>query len=261
MKIEINTQEILAAMDRATGQMAYATMLGINKTAQQVRSDLQAEMQDVFDRPTPWVVNSLRIKFATKANLVANIAYKDKNSVESSRSMLEPHVRGGNRQFKAMEVRLFQAGLLPAGWNAVPGGAANIDGYGNMSQGQITQLLNVMGTYKEAGYNKANSKTIERLKKGNKKKNVYGFEYFYNPPGGTGPGSHLPPGIYQRVSTGFGSSLKPVLVFVRRAAYKRRFMFDEIAGRTVKRDMQTNFTEAVQQALSTALLKSQGELL
>ena len=262
MKMELNTAEVLAAFDTAPGQVAYATMLALNKTAEQVRAEIQVEMQQVFDKPTPWVVNSLRIKYASKSNLVAEVAFKDKNSVESARSMLEPHVYGGARHYKAMEVRLFNAGLLPEGWNVVPGGAANLDAFGNMSQGQITQILNVLQTYTEAGYNKADSKTITRLTKGNKKKGVYGFTYWVNPPPTNQPakGKHLPPGVYQRVYTGFGTSLKPVLIFVKRAAYKARLDFWGISQRVANRDLQGNFNAALDQAMSTALLKSQGNL-
>lgn len=265
MDVKINTQEILDMLSNVPGQAAYATMLALNKTAEQIRSELQTEMDRVFDRPTPWVINSLRIRYATKTKLVAKMGYKDKNSAEfdgeSARSMLEPHVFGGPRHYKTMEVRLFLAGLLPAGWNAVPGAAATIDSYGNMSQGQITQILNVLQTYTEAGYNKANSNTVNRLAKGNKKKNIYGFAYWVNPPGQQGPGKHLPPGVYQRVNTGFGTSLKPVLIFVKRAMYKQRLDFFGIGQRVVERDLQANVKEAIDQAMTTALLKSQGELL
>ena len=257
MQIKINDKEILEAFEQSARQATYATMLALNKTAEQIRSELQTEMQRVFDRPTPWVINSLRIKYATKARLVAELAYKDKNSVESARSMLEPHVFGGPRHYKAMEARLFNAGLLPAGWNAVPGAAANIDAFGNMSQGQITQLLNVLQTYTEAGYNKADSKTITKLAKGNKKKGIYGFTYWVNPPtpGGNTPGKHLLPGVYQRVATGFGSSLKPVLVFVKRAQYKQRLDFFGISDRVIARDLVGNFREAFEKAMSTAELR------
>lgn len=256
-QVKVDTRELFAAMDKVLlDQIPYATMLALNKTAEQIRSELRTEMGRVFDRPTPWVTNSLRIKYATKSRLMAEIAYKDKNSVESSRSMLEPHVMGGPRHYKTMEVRLNRAGILPSGWNAVPGAGANLDSYGNMSQGQITQLLNVLGTYTEAGYNKANSKTVDRLAKGNKKKNVYGFTYWINPPGNNGPGKHLQPGVYQRVYTGFGTSLKPILVFVKRATYKTRLDFYGISQRIVTRDLANNMREAMAQAISTATTKS-----
>lgn len=253
--IQFNTDEILEAFEVSARQATYATMLAINKTANQLRSELQTEMQRVFDRPTPWVMSSLRIKYATKARLVAELVYADKNIMESARSMIEPHVLGGTRHYKTMEARLFKAGILPEGWNVVPGAGAQLDGFGNMSQGQITQLLNVLQTYWEAGYNKADDRTVKRLAKGNKKKGTYGFTYWVNQPGGNGPGKHLQPGVYQRVSTGFGTSLKPVLIFVKRAAYKQRLDFYGIADRVVARDMQGNFREAFDQAMATAELR------
>ncbi|MBZ4211308.1 MAG: hypothetical protein LAD29_09270 [Rhodoferax sp.] len=268
MKMELNTAEVLAAFDTAPGQVAYATMLALNRTADTIKAELQWEMNRVFDKPTPWFLNSIRPSYATKTKLVAEIGYywkaKDRSeNGDASRSMVEPHVYGGSRHYKAMEVRLFKSGLLPEGWNVVPGGAANLDAFGNMSQGQITQILNVLQTYTEAGYNTANSKTIDRLAKGSKKKGTYGFTYWVNPPPTSQPakGKHLPPGVYQRVYSGFGTSLKPVLIFVKRAAYKARLDFWGISKRAAERDMANNFKDALDQAMSTALLKSQGSLL
>ena len=260
MQIKINTQEILEAFEQSARQATYATMLALNRTADTMRAELQWEMRKAFDRPTTWALNSLRIKYATKTRLAAVMGYYDKakdNSEggEASRSMIEPHVYGGPRHYKAMEVRLLRAGILPAGWNAVPGAAAQLDAFGNMNQGQITQLLNVLQTYTEAGFNTANSKTITKLAKGNKKKGVYGFTYWVNPPGSNTPGKHLPPGVYQRVATGFGSSLKPVLVFVKRAQYKQRLDFFGISDRVIARDLVGNFREAFEKAMSTAELR------
>ena len=268
MKMELNTAEVLAAFDTAPGQVAYATMLALNRTADTIKAELQWEMNRAFDKPTPWFLNSIRPSYATKTKLVAEIGYywkaKDRSeNGDASRSMVEPHVYGGSRHYKAMEVRLFKSGLLPEGWNVVPGGAANLDAFGNMSQGQITQILNVLQTYTEAGYNTANSKTIAKLEKGNKKKGTYGFTYWVNPPPTSQPakGKHLPPGVYQRVYTGFGTSLKPVLIFVKRAAYKARLDFWGISKRAAERDMVNNFKEALDMATKTALLKSQGNLV
>jgi hypothetical protein len=261
LTIDINTAAVKAAMDTAMGQAQYAVKVAINKSAELARDAVKAEMTKVFDRPTPWVMNSLRVKYAKdKRNPVASVGFKDKNSAESSRTMIAPHVEAGTRHYKAMEARLMRMGLMPAGWNAVPGGAAKLDSYGNMGQGQITQLLNVLGTYTEAGYNKANAATVARLAKGNKKKNVYGFVYWVNRVGNP-KGKHLRPGVYQRINTAFGSSLKPVLIFVRRAAYKQRLDFDGIAQATVTREFPEQFAAAFEEAMRTAIPKTQGSLL
>jgi hypothetical protein len=254
-----NIPEVQAAIERAASQVPFAMAMALNKTVEKAAGNVRQSMQSVFDRPTPWVLNSLRIKRATKALPEAELAFKDKNSVESSRSMVEPHVFAGKRHHKAMEARLLAMGLMPKGYNAVPGAAAQLDGFGNMSRGQITQLLNVLGTYTEAGYNKANSNTVKRLAKGNVKKNMYGFVYWVNKVG-SAKGRHLQPGVYQRVSTGFGSSLRPVLVFVRQAAYKARLDMFGITQRTVDAEFVGEFNQAFDMAWRTAIVKTQSGL-
>lgn len=259
--VKSNIAAVAKAWEQAAGQVPFALSVALNKTAEKARLKVRSEMPSVFDRPTPWVLNSLRVKRSTKTNLTAELAYKDKNSVESSRSMVEPHVFGGRRHFKAMEARLMNMGYMPKGYNAVPGGAAKLDAYGNMSRGQISQLLNVLGTYTEAGYNKANAKTVERLAKGNVKKNVYGFVYWVNPVTGQRRARHIPPGVYQRVITAFGTSLKPVLIFVKQASYKKRLPFFDMAQAVADKEFPGEFDRAFDEAMRTALLKSQGQLL
>lgn len=281
MKIEIshNLPQLQLALAKAPGQVNFALANALNKTALQAKSEIQTKMMQVFDRPTPWVIKSIGPRrpedFATKRRLSAEVGFRDKWQDTTDRTMVSPHVEGGGRHYKAMEARLLAMGMIPPGYNAVPGGAAKLDAYGNMSPGQISQLLNVLGTYTESGFNKANIKTRKRLAKGNAKKGVYGFEYFVSY-GGIGRTnlslsggemvrsqihkSHLLPGVYQRVNTGFGTSLKPILIFVKQAKYKSRLDFFGIAKKVVDRDFSGNFARAFDQAVATALLKSQGSL-
>lgn len=249
--VDHNLPQVEAAIKTMASQVPFALATALNKVAAKGQAKVRGEMPNVFDRPTPWVLNSMRIKYATKARPEAELAFKDRNSAESSRSMIEPHVFTGKRHYKAMEARLTRMGLMPAGYNAVPGEAAKLDAFGNMSQGQISQLLNVLGTYTEAGYNKANAKTVSRLAKGNVKRNVYGFVYWVNKVGGKG-NTHLQPGVYQRVQTGFGSSLKPVLMFVKQASYKKRLPFFEIVEKVVAQEFPAEFDTAFNEAIRTA---------
>lgn len=260
IKVTTNFKQVQAALQKAASQVPFALATALNKTAAKAQTAVQKKMPEVFDRPTPWVMNSLRIKYANKNNLLAELAYKDKNSVENSRSMVEPHVFTGKRHFKAMEARLMRIGLIPAGWNVVPGAAAKLDANGNMSRGQISQVLNVLGAYTEAGYNKANDKTSARLAKGRAKKNIYGFVYWVNKVGST-KARHLQPGVYQRVITAFGTSLKPVLIFVKQANYKKRLDFFGVAQAVINKEFPGEFDRAFDEAMRTALLKSQGSLL
>ncbi len=259
IKVDITgLTELKAAMARAPGQVNYALAQAMNKTMAQAKSDVQTNMTKVFDRPTPWVINSLRIKYASKTKLSAELAFKDINSAVNARTMVAPHVDTGTRTHKAMEARLRGIGMLPTGWFVVPGAGATLDAYGNMSRGQISQLLNVLGAYTEAGYNKANDKTSKRLAKGNAKKNQFGFVYFVQRVSDKG---HLLPGVYQRVKTGFGSSLKPILIFVNGVSYKKRLDFYGIVQADIDRDLNANFEVEFKKAIDSALIKSQGSLL
>lgn len=261
INITLNTAQVQAALQKAASQVPFALSEAINRSAELARDDVQARMRQVFDRPTPWVLNSVRVAYARKTDLKAGIAYKnDWHSDGRSNTMVAPHVLGGHREFKAMEVRLMRAGLIPMGWNAVPGAAAKLDAFGNMSKGQITQMLNVLGTYTEAGYNKANAATVKRLGKGNVKKNIYGFVYWVNKVGSL-KGKHLQPGVYQRVKTAFGTSLKPVLIFVKQANYKQRLDFFGGVQKTFEDAFPAQFDTAFDAAVRSALLKNQGSLL
>lgn len=258
IKIDVSgLDQVRKAMQELPKKAKYATVTAMNKSMEWADTAVRKEMRQVFDRPTPWVLNSLRIKHAKPSNMTAELAFKDINSVTSSSTMVLPHVDGGPRRFKAMEARLMGIGLMPAGYNAVPGAAAKLDGFGNMSRGQISQMLNVLGTYTESGFNKANINTVKRLAKGNAKKNVYGFTYWVNPVGGT-KAKHLQPGVYQRVATAFGTSLKPVLIFVKQAKYKKRLDFYGITQRVIDKRFGGEFDRAFEAEKSKTAARMAG---
>ena len=248
------SQVLEAAKDlvKDAKQRRFATALALNKSVQWSETAVRKAMRGAFQQPTRYFLQSLRIKRADvrAMKLQAELVFKDRGLDDSSEAMMVPHVEGGRRKWKPMEDRLQRAGILPAGWYVVPGQAADIDANGNMSRGQISQILNVLGTYREAGYNKANAKTAERLAKGNAKKGVYGFAYFVNRPQGGNP--NIPPGVYKRIKTAFGSSLKPVLIFVTRVTYKKRFDFYGIAQREFDARYPGEFDRAYEYALRTA---------
>lgn len=261
MKIDIrsNLPQLAAALKQAPGQVQFAVSLAINNTAVAAQKAVQQEMRRVFDRPTPWFINSLRVERGNKSKPAATVGFKAGSATSWEEGhMVKPHIGGGRRESKMMELRLQRAGLMPAGWSVVPGEGAKLDAYGNISRGQISLLLNVLGTYTEAGYNKANAATRAKLAKGTRKR--YGVVYWVNPVGGP-RGRHLQPGVYQRVATPFGSSLKPILIFVRSASYRQRLDFDGIVRRTVADRLPDEFDAAFERAVNTALLKQQGSLL
>jgi hypothetical protein len=238
-------ERVLIAQGKAVRPAAREAM---NRTVDWAETDLGREMRKVFDRPTRYTLKSLYKIYASTAKLEATLWFKQR-SHDVDDLWARPQIFGGARDVKPFELRLQRVGLLPAGWMVVPGGSMPLDAFGNPSRGELSRILNVLGALTEAGYNKANAATRARLRKGNAKRGVYGFEYWVNKVGSKQ--HHIPPGIYRRVFTGFGQSLKPMLIFVSRAAYRARLDFFGIVNQTVQRRFEPEFAKAWQSLITT----------
>jgi hypothetical protein len=211
-------------MVRALNDSAYAAMQAASKN-----------MAQVFDRPTPWVLKSVRYKKATTTKLEAMVdfdAWGNKTGVTASH-ILQAEIYGGPRKLKRHEVALQRAGILPPGKAIVPGPAAKLDQYGNMSPAQIVQIMSYFKSFGEQGYRANMRDGGKRLAKDNKKKGTRGFVYFAI----SAPRGKLIPGIYQRFSFGaWGSSVKPIMYFVDIPKYKKRFDFYGVAKRAAREE-------------------------
>ncbi|RKP46673.1 hypothetical protein D7S86_24600 [Pararobbsia silviterrae] len=139
----VDTTQLGSAIeDHVQRQMPYAISVALNRVGRAVIAAEQKTMNDVFDRPTPYTLNALRLKAATKTNLVAQVAYKDDAYKGTpATKYLSPQVDGGARSVKRIESLLRARGLLPSDMYTVPGSAAVLDQYGNFSRGQYSQIL------------------------------------------------------------------------------------------------------------------------
>jgi hypothetical protein len=108
-----------------------------------------------------------------------------------------------------------------------------IDSYGNQSVGEIRQILSYFQSAQmHAGYfSNMTDKTRARLARGTKKQG-FGFSYFVIR---THNGS-LAPGIYRRMNFSSGHAIKPILMFVKKPTYQKRYRWFEVA-RTVAFNM------------------------
>lgn len=205
-------------------------------TAKAVRDGLKQEMQRVFDRPVPWTLNSLRLETATASKLQAAVHNKDEFGMTAGKGTpaykyLAPQIFGGERNVKRFELALRYRGVLPPDMYVVPGRYCELDAYGNMSAGQIRQILSYFSSAEmTAGYTmNMTGKRRARLAKGTKKQ--AGFVYLVNPKWNRG----LAPGVYKRLTNAWHSPLFSIMIFVRKPSYKPRFDFfgkgEEIANR------------------------------
>jgi hypothetical protein len=255
VKIQIDGIDVLnKTFNEITKQMPFAIMLALNKTAKEIWEAEKAEMQRAFDRPTPYTGASIRYRQATKTSLRASVDHFDFGKGTPPRKYLEPQILGGDRNLKRSEVALRTFGILPNGMFTVPGSAAKIDAYGNMDPGQIRQILSYFQSAEMyAGYtSNMTARTKARLAKGSKKKGTRGYEYFVASRSNSRT-QHLAPGIYQRFSFGsMGSSIKPVLMFVKRPRYSKRYNFYDVARKIIDQQWEKNLKEAWRKAIETA---------
>ena len=248
--VKFDMSALNGAFEGMEKQVRFATSLAINRTALVVKEALKEEMQSVFDRPTSWTMNSLQMTPSTKQKLEAEVWFKDLSAWRKSNKSLvtghylEPQVYGGSRPFKGYEYLLqtnpHVSRSLPRGWFAVPGPAAHKDSYGNMSRGQIIQILSAMRAFSERGF------IMNRRDKGMGGRSRNNLQFMVIQPG---RGSKLKPGVWLR---GPNHSVNQVLSFVPSVTYKQRFDFFGIAQRVVDWEMTKQFDKAMQDAVATA---------
>lgn len=239
---------------RARAALATAA----TRTALAVRVDQQAEMRDVFDRPTRFTLNSLFVKPAAADSLRAEVGIKDDFTRRAPIKWLRWQIDGGNRTPKAFEQLLIRSGAMPSGMLAVPGRFARLDPFGNMSPGQLRQILSQLRIEPTSGVTSVlpivgrGDDAVTRKAKERRIAAAYrrAGGQFVAFPSGRG---RLPPGVYQVRATAWGrSDPRPVLVFVDRASYEAaRYDFDYVSQLSIGRHLPRE----VQRALGEQLLR------
>lgn len=253
-------------------QMRFAAAQAVNETAFVARGDLQTEMASVFDRPTPWIQKSIYVQPATTSSPQAVIYPRrpGANSIDPANVLLA-EVFGGARKVKRFEIALQRIGVLPQGMVTVPGKAAPLDGFGNVSSGLLVRLLAYFEAFGAESY-RSNSSASTRARLGKVKRvngylKITGVQYFVsqgkgsratravNAQGqlsrGEGQLQHLPAGIWSRTGT-HGVDIKPILMFVRAPRYTERFNVLATVQQTVQRELPSRYARWVGVAISTA---------
>lgn len=248
-------QPLLGSPQRLRNAVAAA----LTKTAVDVRDAERVEMRDVFDRPTPYTLGSLYVAPATGDQAVPEAQVGIKTNVGGSRSALSWlrwQIAGGLRTQTAFERRLIAAGAMRNDQRLVPGRAARLDAFGNVSRGQLVQILSQLRIESSTGSSRALPRVLpgdnaatQRAKRGTIRRAYKraGGQYFALPNGR----GRLPPGVYLSRDTGFGrTDPKPVLLFVSKAQYEAgRFDFWYVADLAVQRNLPRHLTGQLAAAL------------
>lgn len=254
-----NLRDASDFIGKAERQVSYATSLALNRTAAAVKEAIEGDIVRVFDRPTPYTQRSVRVVRATRDKLAATVDFKDAagKGIAADR-YLSPQVYGGGRNRKRMEIALQRAGI-PTGSYLVPGAGAELDGYGNMSRGQIVRVMSYLQAFGEQGYranatakSRARTAKIGRGKEGYKR--IGGVQYFVSRGKGSMSGNReqrLPAGVWRKTGT-HGSNVLPVLVATDAPMYTPLLPFYETSEEIFYSKFDAEFDVALETAFATA---------
>jgi hypothetical protein len=232
---------VLKKLSDVPKRVRLATVLGINWTAKQAHDDVVKAMPSIFDRPTPYTMRGFYVWRADKNNLQAKLEARTfAGKGTPAYKYLSPEVYGGGRGLKGHERALRAAGILPGGMFTVPASGAPRDSYGNLPGSEYVRILSELRAFGEQGY----TANITARSAARKKKAGRFRAYFAITPAQLGHGGlrgAQSPGVYRRTERG----IKPILIFVRRPSYRKRFPFHEIAKRSVDANYEANFNRAL----------------
>ena len=212
-------------------QIPFAMSLALNETATIGQAAGVKEMKRVFDRPTPFILNSLRVKRSSKNRLIAEVGFKDVfgrfgSAVEDT---LKPNIEGGSRKPKASEMTLRRAGILGSDEFIVPSRALRLDRFGNIPKGTMNKIISNIGASSERGFT-SNTPAANRT-----------LKYIVGEVDGTR-------GIWSVQS----NKWKPVLIFVKQPRYKARFDFYGVTQREIDKGFAGAMRRSLKRALDTA---------
>lgn len=244
--IDIDIKGLLAGLtDLEKRQLPFAMVTGLNITAEELKTAVQHEMKDSFNRPTPYTLRGVRVRRATKQSLEAEVSLQDAGGRNRPSQYLKPEIKGGPRNLKGYELQM-------GGRFTVPGKDFPRDAYGNIRGGVITRALNDLGilrgqvTSRTSSESKAAAERLaaKRTKRGTSGKPVC----FLGAPGG----GRLPLGIWERRKIGKYWVVRPVLIFVDSPNYQPRLDWEFTARMIWKSNFQVNFQQGMAYALAIA---------
>lgn len=263
----VDINDLLQGLTGMERQIPYAVANGLNTTTRRAKDGLQKAMVSLFDRPTPFTLNSLQMTPArAPGTLESRIWFKDPPNLGTKDHYLLPQVEGGDRPMKPFEMGM-------GGRFVTPSRYAKLDQYGNLGRGQITKLLSISGGFRESGF-AMNARSAGKQKE---------FFRLLTQKG------KLAPGIYQRVvgdeaggragryllaraitkqgkikgglkelrdrtKTLYPRGLQPVVLFPSKApTYKRRLDFYGIVERIVQGSIRQDVARSVQAEITREL--------
>lgn len=236
MKLSIKINGIDDAMRsaRILGEQApMAVAKSLTAIAVKARNAEKAKMAQVFDRPTPYALNSMFIKMATPELLEAKIWVRPVGGIDAQeQKFLGMEVFGSEagktRRHKPFEKQLIYKGIMPEYMYAVPTRSMPRDAYGNMSRGELIRLLSYLGAIAEV-------RTRMNRKPSSKRKINYAYLYVREKNG------NYQPGIYKLTN----KRLDRIIAFIPNPSYDPKFPFHDVGAGVFRENWRETVNEQI----------------
>lgn len=237
LSVYTDIEQAIKKLDSISGrQLPFILARGLTMTGQQVKTAERETIRTVFNRPTPFTVNSPMLKPATKYNLEAIVWLKDfAPKGTAGLDYLMPQIIGGARKVKRFERQMRNYGLLPPGMFVVPGAGAKLDQYGNIPGSKYVQILSAVGASSDSYQNRTSRSALR-----NKKQSRY---FVVKQKRG-----RLRPGVYEIV----GDRPRIILAFVKQPAYEAIYPFFEVAKKVARENFLPNVYRVAEDVLRGA---------
>ena len=242
LSVDLDISGAVKLTNSIAKQVPFAMAKALTLAAIQAQTDIVQAMAQVFDRPTPYTLNSTYVIPATKDRLESFVRLKDESATGlPATKYLLPEVSGGVRNAKRSEIALRRSLNLASGSFIVPGAGVPLDQYGNITAGTMTKILSAVRAQPDS-YANTTSKSRRRAIAAGRN-----LDYFV----GRSPSGARRLGVWERD----GRNLHPILIFIDQApTYRERLKFYAIAQETYSRVYKQLFNQALADAIATARL-------
>ena len=235
--------------DFSERRMKAVVATALTRTAKTVSANWQSEINRDIDRPTARTQRATGFTGANAARLEASVFLKDRMQGTAPATYLAPQELGGGRLLKKFEQALVSSGAMPQGYMTVPGRHAELDGYGNVSRGQLVAVIRALGQEYSPGYERVISKSAGKRLAAQAR---HGRRYVAVSVRESGK-HRVKPGIYERMPDGHR---KAIFVFKRSVNYKKRLsLMDRAAMAEIGAIAQAEIDRALQESLARLAAK------
>jgi hypothetical protein len=240
LDITDNIDDVVADLTRLEREQSiFAAAVTITRVTKLTEAALRENLEDTFDKLTPFAGKGTFSTSATKRELTAEVGMRDKGGKSTPALYMREHFSGRERGAKPFE-RVFQRiGFLPDGYRAIPGNGMKLDGFGNPNRRQLGELIKQL----KSGWRVFQGK--------GKRQSLVGY-FVVTPERKDKRTEHLIPGIWRRIQKGKDSAVIPVFVFVPKADYGKVIDIEKIANETIRRVFAQEFSKAIAHAMRTA---------